>query len=175
MSDGTEPPWFSRIHSASTSWTRFRVLALAANDRVTAASAARSLGCDPKAAGKHLSSLQEQGLLRAHEDGGFAITADGEATHALLATADQHPAAALVGRRLLGVRYDVASPRDLLRAALAGDAEMVLRADGDLDLVAVLPDDPDLIADLEQRIRDSVALTVRVRIGNVRAPSADST
>lgn len=164
VADGSQPAWFARVHSATTSWTRFRVLELATQERLTAGRVARSLACDPKAAAHHLKGLHDEGLLRGALGPGFEITEEGEAIHTLLRNVDRHPASALVGWRLLGIKYDQFAARQEVRAVLTARADLVLRADGDLDLVAVFPDDPDLVADLEQAVREGVARTVRTRI-----------
>jgi hypothetical protein len=166
VTDGAEPAWFTRIHAATTSWTRFRVLGLATERRVTPTAVARELACDPKAATQHLNGLAEQGLVKAGQRGAFEATAEGQGVHARLLAAGDRPEILLAGRRLLAIRYDEVADRRRLRRKIESDAEMVLRADGDIDLIGIFRDDADLIADLERSLRAAVSMTVRARIAD---------
>jgi hypothetical protein len=164
MADGAEPKWFEQLRAATTSWTRFSVLAHATTGRLTIAGTARLLNCDPKGAEHHLRALLDAGLLAAPAaEGGFKITADGERTCAVLRSAAGDIALLRTGVRLLGVKYG-ASHRNATRRRLEERAEALLRTDGDFDLLAILPDDPDIVADLESAVRTIVADTVRLRV-----------
>ncbi len=166
VADVTEPEWFKRIHAATTSWTRFRVLDLAHEGRVTPTAIARTLKCDPKAATQHLSGLAEHGLVEPTSGGAFEVTGEGRDVHAHLLAAGEAPAKLFRGRRLLAVRYDERSDRKRLRRQLEREAEIVLRADGDVDLVAFFRDQPDLVADLERSAKAVAMMTLRARIAD---------
>lgn len=166
VTDGAEPAWFAQIHASTTSWTRFRVLGLATERQVTPTTVARELACDPKAATQHLNGLAEQGLVTPGQRGAFEATIEGQNVHARLLAAGGRPGNLLSGKRMLAIRYDEVADRRRLRHKIESDAEMVLRADGDVDVIGIFRDDSDLVADLERSLRAAVSMTVRARIAD---------
>jgi hypothetical protein len=117
-----------------------------------------------KNAGRALELLRANGLIR-RVKGGWMPTARGTSLVRALQVATQAPPSSMLeGRRLLAVAANQVGAIHDVERVLTRDRVDVLRADGEYELMAVLPDDPDLARDLRDRIAELGHRVIATRI-----------
>jgi hypothetical protein len=126
---------------------------IAKSGRGLDAAAERQVRDADKNAGRAFALLEEIDLIVRRDDR-WVATPEGRAIVRRLEKAtDSPPATVIEGRRILAVSADVSGGLDAAERILGRADADVLYAEGKYELVAILPDDYALVADLRKRLR----------------------
>jgi hypothetical protein len=106
-----------------------------------------------KNAGRTFHLLEDAGLIRLHKNRWVATPAGRRIVRQLEKATDTPPSSVIEGHRLLSVTADPNGGLDAAERLLADVDAEVLYADGKYELIAVLPDDHALVADLRRQLR----------------------
>lgn len=116
-------------------------------------------------AGRNFELLTSEKLVRRATGERIVATRKGaDLVEAVQRAAETPGSSVLEGRRVLAVAGDTAGDLQEAAAALAGVGADVLYSEGAYDLIAVLPDDFDLVANLTRRLRELGNRTAATRV-----------
>lgn len=170
MTDDELQALIEALHLATASPERFRVLDFAArHESFGVGDVARAAGRDWTTARAQIKALAAKGLLDAPGVRRYAISVTGQDIHGRISRSTGVPAAAaeLIGLRLVGIALARKTDPAGVVAAL-GEAATVLHTDGDLNLVALYKDEPDLVEMVRFRLEQlGVRVALRARVAKV--------
>jgi hypothetical protein len=153
------------LQAATSSAERFEILDLAVRTASFGVSqAATAIGRNWGTAQGHVTGLIDGGLVESTTPRAYTATADGRRAHECVVTGpSQMMFRALIGQRLVSVRFeDQTEPKRVLHA-MRRSAIAVLHTDDAYDLVGLYPDDPALVKTLRSKLHQlgvrSVALS----------------
>jgi hypothetical protein len=123
-------------------------------------SAGNGLGRDEQAAlravdknaGRAFDLLEDHGLVRAGKSRWYATKAGRQLVRAVEKAAEASPGSVIEGRRLLSIAATEAGELEAAERILSECDAEILYADGAYELIAVLPDDPELVRDLRAEL-----------------------
>jgi hypothetical protein len=117
-----------------------------------------------KNVGRALELLRANGLIRQVKRGWIPTSRGTALVRALEVATQAPPSSMLEGRRLLAVAPNKLGAIHDVERVLTRERVDVLRADGEYELMAVLPDDPGLARDLRDRIAELGHRVIATRI-----------
>lgn len=166
------------FHAVTASSERYRILEYAAGHQsFGTGDLARTLNRDWTTARDQIKALIGNGILEIAEPRRYVISELGLEIHLRLARGTGVEAALrdLVGSRVIAVRLGRSSDPRRVTAALKKRALAIAHSDGDIDLIAVLPDNSELVEKLRFQMESfGVAEALRARVAQVSHVSGKS-